>query len=84
MASNPTVYHVIPNAVTEQWLLVEENGRLRQEFGTKEEALKGSLAVGKLADITILSKDILTVPDDEIMTTEVVSTIVGGAVAYQQ
>lgn len=53
-------------------------------YAAKEEALKGSLAVGKLADITILSKDILTIPDDEIMTTEVVSTIVGGTMAYKQ
>jgi len=51
-------------------------------FAAKEEALKGSLAVGKLADIAVLSKDILTVPDDEILTTKVVRTIVGGRVVY--
>lgn len=51
-------------------------------YAAKEEALKGSLAVGKLADITVLSKDLLTIPDDEIPTTRVVTTIVGGKVAY--
>jgi len=40
--------------------------------------------VGKLADITVLSKDILTVPDDEISGTEVLYTIVGGKVLYKK
>jgi predicted amidohydrolase YtcJ len=52
-------------------------------YAAKEEALKGSLAVGKLADITVLSKNIMTVPEDDILTTQVVYTIVGGAVKYR-
>lgn len=52
-------------------------------YAAKEEALKGSLAVGKLADITVLSKDILTVPEDEIPTTDVVYTIVGGKIMFR-
>jgi predicted amidohydrolase YtcJ len=52
-------------------------------YAAKEEAIKGSLTVGKLADITVLSKDILTVPDDEIRTARVSYTIVGGKVAYR-
>ncbi len=51
-------------------------------FAAKEETLKGSIAVGKLADITVLSKDIMTVPEDEIPRTAVTYTIVGGKVAY--
>ncbi|HEY8152346.1 MAG TPA: amidohydrolase [Vicinamibacteria bacterium] len=47
-----------------------------------EEGSKGSLSVGKLADITVLSKDILTVPDDEIRSARVDYTIVGGKVLY--
>ena len=35
-----------------------------------EEGLKGSLTPGKLADVTVLSKDILTVPDEEIRAGE--------------
>ncbi len=46
------------------------------------EDVKGSLTVGKLADITVLSKDITTVPDDEIKTAKVAYTIVGGRVVY--
>ena len=49
-----------------------------------EEDIKGSLTPGKLADITVLSKDILTIPEDEIPTTEVVYTIVGGKVMYSR
>ncbi len=48
-----------------------------------EEDVKGSLTPGKLADITVLSQDLLTVPDDEIMNTEIVMTIVGGRVRYR-
>ena len=51
-------------------------------FGAFEEDLKGSLAVGKLADITVLSQDILTVEEDLIPDTEVVFTIVGGEIVY--
>jgi predicted amidohydrolase YtcJ len=52
-------------------------------FAAKEEAIKGSLTVGKLADVTVLSKNILTVPEDDILTTQVVYTIVGGVVKYR-
>ncbi len=53
-------------------------------FAAKEETLKGSIAVGKLADITVLSKDIMTVSEDQILTTTVSYTIVGGKVAYSR
>ncbi len=48
-----------------------------------EEDVKGTLTPGKYADITVLSKDILTIPDDEIRDTEVVYTIIGGEVKYE-
>ena len=47
-----------------------------------EEDLKGSLALGKLADVTVLSRDILTIPEAEILGTRVEYTIVGGKVVY--
>ena len=53
-------------------------------FAAKEETLKGSLVVGKLADITVLSKDIMTVAEDEIPSTQAVYTIVGGKIAYRR
>jgi len=49
-----------------------------------EEDLKGSLKPGKLADITVLSKDILTIAEDEIPTARVDYTIVGGKIMYQR
>jgi len=53
-------------------------------YAAFEENLKGSLEVGKLADITVLSRDIMTIPEDEILATGVVYTIVGGEVIFQQ
>ncbi len=52
-------------------------------YGAFEEDAKGSLTPGKLADITVLSRDILSVPDDQILGTKVVYTIVGGEVKYR-
>jgi predicted amidohydrolase YtcJ len=52
-------------------------------FAAFEEDIKGSLSAGKLADITILTKDITRVPDDEILTAKVSYTIIGGKVAYR-
>jgi predicted amidohydrolase YtcJ len=48
-----------------------------------EENLKGSLRPGKLADIVVLSKDILTCPEDEILQARVLYTIVGGKILHQ-
>ncbi|HEX5438029.1 MAG TPA: amidohydrolase [Gemmatimonadaceae bacterium] len=42
----------------------------------------GSLTPGKWADITVLSRDIMTVPPDSILGTKVLYTIVGGKVVY--
>jgi predicted amidohydrolase YtcJ len=51
-------------------------------YAAFEEDVKGSLVPGKLADVTVLSRDILTVPEGEIPGTEVVHTVLGGKVAY--
>ena len=55
---------------------------LNNAYASFAEEQQGSLAVGKLADLTILSRDILTIPADEIPGTEVLYTIVGGRVLY--
>ena len=49
-----------------------------------EEHDKGSIEVGKLADLTILDQDLTTVPEAEILKSEVLLTIVGGEVVYQR
>jgi predicted amidohydrolase YtcJ len=52
-------------------------------YAAFEEGSRGSLKPGKYADITVLSKDILKIPEDEIPTARVAYTIVGGKVLYK-
>ncbi len=52
-------------------------------YSAFEEELKGTLTPGKLADVTVLSKNILAIPEEEIATTKVTMTIVGGEVVYR-
>jgi predicted amidohydrolase YtcJ len=56
---------------------------LAPAYAAFEEDLKGSLEVGKLADVTVLSEDILTVPEETLRQAKVVATIVGGKVLYR-
>ena len=53
-------------------------------YGSFAEEEKGSIEVGKLADLVVLSQDILSVPDDALMKTEVLATIVDGQVLYEK
>jgi len=55
---------------------------MNNAYAAFEEEIKGSLKPGKLADVTVLSKNILTVPEDEVPTTRVIYTIVGGRIMY--
>ncbi|MFK7932139.1 MAG: amidohydrolase [Saprospiraceae bacterium] len=48
-----------------------------------EEEYKGSLEVGKVADIVVLSNDLLTCADEEILTTDILITMVDGVVKYE-
>ncbi|MBN1224256.1 MAG: amidohydrolase [Candidatus Aminicenantes bacterium] len=53
-------------------------------YAAFQEDILGSLTPGKLADIVVLSRDIMTVPEDDILNTEVLYTIVGGKVLYSR
>lgn len=57
---------------------------LNGAYAAFEENLKGSLEVGKLADIVVLSKDIMTIPEAEIPATRIDVTILGGKVKYER
>ena len=51
-------------------------------YAAFEEEDKGSIEVGKLADLTILSRDIMKIPEPEILRTGCLMTVVGGEIAY--
>ena len=53
-------------------------------YGSFAETRKGSIEVGKLADLVVLSQDILSVPEDALMKTEVLATILDGRVLYEK
>jgi predicted amidohydrolase YtcJ len=48
-----------------------------------EEKLRGSIEVGKLADLTVLSADIMKIPEMDILKTHCVMTLIGGEVVYE-
>jgi predicted amidohydrolase YtcJ len=57
---------------------------LNGAYAAFEEDVKGSITPGKLADVVVLSKDILKVPEAEIPTAQVVLTILGGQVRWRR
>ena len=61
-----------------------ESFTLSGAYASFEEELKVSLEEGKLADMTILSKDIMSVPAEEILETEALLTIVGGRIVFER
>ena len=48
-----------------------------------EDDIKGTIEVGKLADFSIFDKDIMTIPEQEILSIKNIYTIVGGRVVYE-
>lgn len=52
-------------------------------YAAFEEKLRGSIEVGKLADLTILSADIMTIPAPEILKTRCVMTVINGEIVYE-
>src|SRR5262245_54583269 len=52
-------------------------------YAAFEEKLKGSIEVGKLADLTVLSADIMKIASPEILKTSCVMTVIGGEVVYE-
>jgi predicted amidohydrolase YtcJ len=53
-------------------------------FSSYEEDRKGSITVGKLADLVVLSRDILTLPAEAIRSAEIDYTILGGRIIYRR
>jgi predicted amidohydrolase YtcJ len=53
-------------------------------YAAFQEDSRGTLRPGKYADMVALSKDILKIPEKEILSAEVSYTIVGGKVRYRK
>ncbi|MEP6698688.1 MAG: amidohydrolase [Verrucomicrobiota bacterium] len=52
-------------------------------YAAFEEQDKGSIEVGKLADLTILTKDIMKIPAPEILATTCAMTVIGGEIVFE-
>ena len=57
---------------------------INNAFAAFEEDIKGSIEPGKLADIVVLSEDIMTIPEEEVPEATVDLTILGGEVVHQR
>lgn len=69
----------------EERISIEEAIRaytLNTAYANFEDQIKGSIEVGKLADLVVLSQNLLKAPPSEILRTQVIHTIVGGKVVY--
>ncbi|WP_414693454.1 amidohydrolase [Ohtaekwangia sp.] len=53
-------------------------------YGAFEENIKGSIEPGKLADFTVFTQDLMTMPESAILKTEVAMTIIGGKVVFSR
>ena len=56
---------------------------LNGAYNSHEEAIKGSITPGKLADFVVMAEDMHTVDKEKIKDIEIVRTVVGGATVYQ-
>ena len=52
--------------------------------GAFQENIRGSIEVGKYADFTVFDRDLMTIAEQDILTSENVMTIVGGKITYQK
>ena len=52
-------------------------------YATFQEEKRGMIEVGTWADLTLLSQDILTVPEEEILKTKIELTVVNGRIVYR-
>src|SRR5438445_12654308 len=52
-------------------------------YAAFEEKDKGSIEVGKLADFTVLSNDIMKIPEPDILRTRCVMTVIGGEIVFE-
>ena len=71
----------------EQRISVEEAIKaytINNAYAAFEDDIRGSLEVGKLADITVFDRNLIKIPEDELLNVEVLYTIVGGKVVFEK
>ena len=81
-----------PYGVPEEWYGQEKVTReealrmltLDAAYAAFEEDIKGSIEAGKLADLVVLSQDIMKINEEEILNTEVLMTILDGKIIYSK
>jgi predicted amidohydrolase YtcJ len=57
---------------------------INNAYLTHEEKIKGSLEVGKLGDLILIDRDVLTCPVKDVAETKVLLTVVGGKVVFEK
>lgn len=87
------IYHFVTRNTITGGVMGEDQAISREEairlvtqdvaWTSFEEDVKGTIQPGRLADLVVLAEDIMTVPEERIETMEVVMTMVGGEVVYQ-
>jgi predicted amidohydrolase YtcJ len=71
----------------EQRISVEEAIKaytINNAYAAFEDSVRGSLVAGKLADITVFDRNMIKIPEDEILQTEVLYTIVDGKIVFER
>lgn len=90
------IYHAITRASADEpakgWhrgeaLTLEEAIRaytINPAYASHQEAIKGSITPGKLADLVVISMDILTAPPERLLDAKVVMTVFGGRIIFEE
>jgi len=71
----------------EQRIFVEEAIKaytINNAFACFEDDIRGSLEVGKLADITVFDRNLVEIPEEELLDVEVIMTIIDGKVIFEK
>ena len=71
----------------EQRISVEDALRaytINNAYACFEDDIRGSLEKGKLADVTVFDRNLLTIPEDEILQAEILTTIIDGKIIFEK
>ena len=87
MASQPSSARPVityePGARPSVWNLTDEPEPTILPAPAFQEKDKGSIEIGKLADLTVLSNDVMKIPELAILKTRCLMTVIGGEIVYE-